>query len=320
MIYAYLDLNVFDRLQKKDNLDKETYELYSKIEELITTQKIVCPYSNAHINDLLRGHLKNPEFIPKHLENIRKLTNNLCIVQYWGNPQITWHYREIEEFFQSALDDKEATTKPFTALLSWDESGLAKNFFELLRLAPVPSNLINIFDLNPIFYRLFPKTKTDKNLLALCEDLYEFSNNTKKDYSLYKSLRTYANQSIAKAKIEKKLVRQLTDMSTSPTYLNIDEIWEQYSPKTKTSENPVYQKIIDTYFKIDLKGYKSDDKFSNLFDDSLHVFYGAHCDYFITNDDNCHYKAAETYHKLGINTRAIKPKDLIYFIDSKNLT
>ena len=77
-------------------------------------------------------------------------------------------------------------------------------------------------------------------------------------------------------------------------------------PKNKTSENSTYQKITDTYFKIDIKGYKSDERFSNLIDDALHVFYGAHCDCFITIDDKCHYKAAETYHKLGIATKALK--------------
>ncbi|MBN4062015.1 MAG: hypothetical protein COA57_08155 [Flavobacteriales bacterium] len=97
--------------------------------------------------------------------------------------------------------------------------------------------------------------------------------------------------------------------SDIPVYLNIDEAWEEYAPKTKTSDNPAYQKITDTYCKIDFRGYKSDEKFSNLIDDSLHVFYGARCHYFVTIDDKCHYKAAETYHELGIQTKALKPNE-----------
>ena len=48
-----------------------------------------------------------------------------------------------------------------------------------------------------------------------------------------------------------------------------------------------------------------------MIDDALHVFYGAHCDYFLTIDDKCYYKAAETYYKLGINTKALKPNEFV---------
>lgn len=80
------------------------------------------------------------------------------------------------------------------------------------------------------------------------------------------------------------------------TYLNLDEAWEKYAPKT--SDNPAYQKITDTYLKIDFRGYELDEKFSNLIYDSLLVYYESYCDYFVTRGDKYHYKAAETYHKL----------------------
>lgn len=312
MIYAYLDWNVFDRLEKKDTLEEEQHNLYSKIERLISDNKIVCPYSNAHINDLLRGHANNPTYIPKHLLTLKRLTNNLCITQYWGNAQTTWHYRDVVEFFNSALEDKEVTFKPFTELIDSDETGLWQKQLDLLRGIPVPQNFNEIYKANPIFNSLFPRTKTQMNLLTLCEDLYDFSNNAKKDYSLYKALRNYANQISAKMKNQQKMLKEINKSASEiPSYLNIEESWEKYAPKNKTSDNPAFQKIIDTYFKIDFKGYKADERFSNMIDDSLHVFYGAHCDYFITIDDKCHYKASETYHKLGIATIAMKANEFI---------
>ena len=59
----------------------------------------------------------------------------------------------------------------------------------------------------------------------------------------------------------------------------------KYAPKTKThTRTQNFQRLTDTYFKIMIsKGYKSDDRFSNMIDDSLHVSYAAHCDYFIAN-------------------------------------
>ena len=47
-----------------------------------------------------------------------------------------------------------------------------------------------------------------------------------------------------------------------------------------------------------------------MFDDSMHTFYGAHCDYFVTNDDRCKYKAEQTFKKLKINTVVIKADEI----------
>jgi hypothetical protein len=315
MIHAYLDLNVFDRIEKKNNLEEDQRNTFSRIEHLILDGEIICPYSNAHINDLLRGYAKSSAYISRHLETIERLTKNLCIIQFWGNNQATWLYRDIEEFFNSALEDKEVTLRPFTELMDWDETGLAKSYYELLSVIPVPLSFKEIYNANPIFNLIFPRTKTKMNVLAMCEDLYDFSNNLKKDYSLYKSLRSFYNTGRAKLIKQHKLLTVIDkSMSELPAYLNHDAVWEKYAPKIKSSNNPAYQTIINTYFKIDFKGYKSDEKFPNLSDDALHVFYGAHCDYFVTLDDNCHYKAAETYHKLGITTIAAKPTELLSYL------
>lgn len=317
MKYTYLDWNVFDRIEKQNRVDEKDRIIFSAIEQLIFENKIICPYSNAHINDLLRGYSNDPSYIPSHLETLKRLTNNLCIVQYWGNSQTTWHFRDVTEFFNSALEDNEVTAKSFAELIDWDETGLWRIQLELFRLIPMPTKFKEIYKANPVFNLIFPRTKAEMTMLAFCEDLYDFSNNAKKDFSLYKSLRTFVNHAKAKLKNQQKMLKEI-DKSTSqlPTYLNLDEAWEKYAPKTKISDNPAYQKITDTYCKIDFRGYKSDEKFSNLIDDSLHVFYGAHCDYFVTIDDKCHYKAAETYHKLGIATKAMKPNEFISIMNT----
>ncbi|MDF2454088.1 MAG: hypothetical protein K0R51_81 [Cytophagaceae bacterium] len=313
MTYIYLDWNVFNKIEKKDELDNQEKEAYQYIEELILNKKIITPYSNAHINDLVRGYEKNPGFISQHLATLKRLTKNLAVVQYWGDKQTTWHYRDVEEFFQSSLDDIETSTGSFSELLGWDQTGLWSVQLSLFRMQKLPEQFKELYRANPIFNKIFPKSKIEPNMLSLCEDLYDFSINAKKDYSLYKSLRNYVNQSRLKFKQQPQLFRGLDkSMAGIPSHLNYDKVWEEYSAKSKTSYNPIYQKITDTYCKIDFKGYKSDDKFSNLIDDSLHVFYAGHCEYFITIDDKCHYKANETYKELKISTIAIKP---IEFMD-----
>ena len=82
-----------------------------------------------------------------------------------------------------------------------------------------------------------------------------------------------------------------------------------YEPKSKTSENKAYSKIIETFYKYDLQGYKTDSNFNNMFDDALHTFYASHCDFFMTNDDRCKYKAEKTFEKLKIKTKVIKAEE-----------
>lgn len=82
-----------------------------------------------------------------------------------------------------------------------------------------------------------------------------------------------------------------------------------FKEKSRASENNVYSKIIETFYKYDLQGYKTDSNFNDMFDDALHTFYASHCDFFITNDDRCKYKAEKTFDKLKIKTIVIKANE-----------
>lgn len=88
--------------------------------------------------------------------------------------------------------------------------------------------------------------------------------------------------------------------------MNIFEISDFYGPKTKTSENPIFSKVIETFYKYDLQGYKTDANYNNMFDDPMHTFYASQCEYFITNDDRCNYKAQKTFERLKLKTVVLK--------------
>lgn len=321
MRHVYLDWNVFDKIEKMHELDNEEKQIYSQIENLLLVENLIAPYSNAHINDLIRGYNKNPVYIPQHLKTLQRLTNNLCIVQYWGQKEVLWHFRDPEEYFNTAINDLESSFESFEDLFKIDETGLMEAVFGLYKNIPVPANFREIYKANPIFAEIYPKTRTEMTFYALCEDIFDFSRNAKKDYNLYKTLRSFVNQSRAKMKKQDKLFKELDKaMSGIPSQLDFDSAWETHAAKTKTSDNPIYQRVTDTYFRIDFKGFKSDERFSNMIDDALHVFYGAHCDYFVTIDDKCHYKAIETYKHLGIQTKVFKPKDFVEMMNEKTET
>ncbi len=315
MTHVYLDWNIINQIEKGSN------PIYEKIKKLITDNKIITPYSNAHINDLVRGYEKNPDYIEGHLSIIKELTKNLCIVQYWGEKNVKWHYRDINEFFNSALEDIETSPKSYSELFSsFDDtmpgtSALWEFQLSLLKSEKLPDTFKTAFK-DPTFSRMFPKAKVEMTMLALHEDIFNFSFNAKKDYTLYKTIRNYVNQNRVKLKDQSKMFRGIDkSMEGIPSHLKFNDHWETYSGKTKITDNPMYQKITGTYQKIDFRGFKSDDKFANLIDDSLHVFYGAYCEYFVTIDDKCFYKAVETYRELKIDTKVLKPEDFLLFIE-----
>ncbi len=302
---VYFDLNIFDRIEKKASLPKPDEELYTELEDLVLNKKITVPYSNAHLNDLSRGYKKNPKYVKGHLDYIEKLSNNLCICQYWNRKEATWHYRNIHEFFESLLSEFDVMSGSFVDLMEFDDLDVP-NPTKLLKYIPLPDNWNQLYKVDPIFEIMFPRSKTEQNKLALTEDIFDFQKRLKSDYGLYKKFRAYLIKSSNVLRDNGKFYKSLgINLREKPKHLDFIDLLDEYTPNTKTSENKKYSKIMDVFYKHDLKGYKSDGKYSNMIDDSLHTFYGAHCDFFITNDDKCKYKAEKTYERLKINTRVI---------------
>ncbi len=61
---VYLDWNVYDRIEKIESLLSNQKELYRNLVKFLSREDIYVPYSIAHLNDIRRGHLKNPDFSP----------------------------------------------------------------------------------------------------------------------------------------------------------------------------------------------------------------------------------------------------------------
>jgi len=301
---AYIDLNIFDRLEKLDKLEQPDKGLYQALYSLLTEKHIVTAYSNAHLNDLFRGYKKNPTYIDGHLANIKSFTDNLCICQYWGEKTAKWHYRDIFDFFNEKVTEWEFEPNSYDDLFK--DEPLIRQTIELYKLIPLPPEFKKGY-IDPMFGIMFPLSKIHNNQYALQSDIYNFQSRLKSDYGLYKSFRTYLLTSLQKVKNNKDLIKSVnSNFKDLPKHLELTDIFDAYTPDNKTSDNSMYSKIIDVFFKYDLAGYKSDGHFNNMFDDALHTFYAAHFDYFITNDDSCKYKAEKTFDKLKIKTKVIK--------------
>lgn len=318
----YLDWNIFNKLEHLENLEAEVESHYLLLYQLITKKHFLAPYSNAHISDLSRGYYKDPSYTPAHLANITKLTENLCLTQYWGEGKVRWHYREPKEFLESAIKDNDEMATTFTDLLgsiSDDSLGSALANLQtlLLKMMPVPATFRQIYSHNPIFNSIYPRTKTEMNAYALCEDLYSFSYKVRNDYALYKNFRKFLTESKQKLPQYRKLFNSAeSNLSGKTKYLTWDELWDHASPKFKDSANHDYDKVMKLFTTTDLKGYRQDERFANMIDDGLHCFYAAHCDYFITIDKRCADKARLVYDKLGVATAVFSPAEFHSYASS----
>ena len=301
---VYIDLNIFDRLEKFDKLSEVDKPNYQTLLTLLTDKKIITAYSNAHLNDLFRGYRKNPDYIDGHLNNIKKFTDDLCICQYWGEKNAIWHNRDIFTFFQEKVDEWEFEPDSYDDLFK--NEPLMKSALELHKLVPLPPEFKKGY-VEPMFGIMFPLSKIHNNQYALQSDIYNFQSRLKSDFGLYKAFKTYLLTSLNKIKNKPQLLKSVnTNFKELPKHLELTDIFDAYTPKNKTSDNILFSKVIDTFFKFDIAGYKTDGHFNNMFDDALHTFYGAHFDFFITNDDRCNYKAKKTYERLKIQTKVIK--------------
>jgi hypothetical protein len=317
---AYLDWNIFNKLENTVTLKAEETVVYTAIETSILEGNVLVPYSNAHISDLARGYLKNPAFTEGHLHNINRLTNNFCIVQYWGEQKVKWHVRDPHEFLNSTLDESEITAGSFADLLYLEDEPVMNALWDLqkslLRRQPVHPSFQDIYAFDPIFKTLFPRTKEEMNVLALCEDLFQFGSRIKSDYALYKHFQKFLTQLRLKlpqyqrlyAKTQQKVIGK-------PLYLNWAEMVDKAIEDVRhKSPNAAYDKIFNLFTGYDLKGYHTDERFSNLIDDALHCFYSAHCDYFVTIDKRCSAKAKKVFEQLKLRTKVVTPYELIDLI------
>lgn len=230
---VYFDLNIFDRIEKKAKLSESENEIYTELENLVLNGQITVPYSNAHLNDLFRGFQKNPNYVYGHLNNIEKLTKNLCICQYWGRKETTWHYREIREFFNEKQTEWEFEFESFDDL--FDE---IPNVYLPFKLIPLPKEWKIAYQQDSMFGIMYPKSKIENTYYSLFEDIFNFQSRLKSDFGLYKAFKAHLIRSVNKIKNNKEMLKAIKgNFKDLPKHLDVFELSDLYAPKSKTSEN-----------------------------------------------------------------------------------
>ncbi len=302
-MYIYLDLNIFDRLEKIERLRPEEAEPYKFLLHCFGSGVFITLYSHAHITDLTRAY--NPEettALEGHLRNIGALTKNLCVCLVDGDADVTLAEMDIFTYFYYVLEASEniGTTEDIMALFP-------EHFNDD---SPIPPEMEKALE-NPLVQRLYPNTFKTRMMKSMLEDNIDAVQKMREDPSLFRDVKKMmnpANMSEFKKtlalgeKLDKEVEKNLKN-------LNFEAQLDKYGPKGKMNDNVWYDKIVNLYFRTDFKGYKTDREFTGLLVDAEHTFYASHCSIFITNDDRCHYKAKEVYKQLNLKTEVFTAKE-----------
>ncbi|KYG85515.1 hypothetical protein AWW67_14125 [Roseivirga seohaensis] len=114
MIRVYLDWNLYSIL-KQPKLEPHLI-LNSFLQA--NSDKIQLVYSSSHLDDLSETSSGKRIELQKDLLHLSRMTNNICIVSYWGSEKVILDNRDPTEFFHSNLKNN---------------SGFVLGFFEWLR-------------------------------------------------------------------------------------------------------------------------------------------------------------------------------------------
>jgi hypothetical protein len=86
MIRLYLDWNIFTTLRQTKSLANDNERnVFEMLQNVISSNraKIILPYSNGHLNDLLKSYKKGErERVKQSLKFISFLTQDICLTQY----------------------------------------------------------------------------------------------------------------------------------------------------------------------------------------------------------------------------------------------
>lgn len=322
MIRVYLDWNVFSYLYNF----RETKEPYISLNRTLVSQKnnLLIPYSSAHLSDLVVSYNKSEKGKVKTIENLdylAELTNHHCILHDAIKNKTYPDNYNIQDYFQQLLENDN--------LLS---ANAVDDLFKGMEMDGLLSAMMNIFKLMPSGMKHI-KPETTLPEPSVLNDMhkgftesssfYELMNETLKLTNKYNTepayYRSIRNISLEELHISNdytqasdplnELDKALQSSAFQKTFIEFAETnLKNYFGNKAPSKFDIFTNY---YIILDFLGYYRDKVFKNMLQDSFHAYYGAHCDFFVTDDDNTYHKAKAIYKHFNIKTIVCKSQQFV---------
>lgn len=312
----YFDWNIFSSLKQLN----EKSEPYKTIFSIINKNQddLILPYSPAHLNDLNRSFNKSEKakkLTYEDLDFLGNLSRNLCLYEDYKTKTVSPMVRSPRDYFDEQQKKQGIDYFDSENLFSEEEDPAIQKMWNalinLLKIIPSGIDLTQINELPPEYKKvqdLFDLTKKESNFLNFMKDISKVLSNPAEYSNVYWDSR---NASIKQMKVDTNpenwcdpfdyLDKVLSKAKVGKTFREMMDSTLKQTNKDKSASR--FDHFVKYYISLDTFGFHRDSKLPNLIDDATHSYYGAYCDYFVSNDRRTCAKAKAVYEQMNISTK-----------------
>lgn len=315
---VYFDSNVFRYLKNKDG---KYCEAYNKL--LTYKDRIIYYFSYAHLSDLKQD---KTEMKFDDLSFMETLVDNNYLNIRNEEDVVNVTVANPSEAFNS-LDDI-SVSDLFKEVLSeeYDENPELKKIIKDLFETSIEdfgiSGIHEINDLENPLNGIFPSLDKNTTLLDFVLKMWEGFDKFNKDSSVWRNLRKYSieNLNLKNFDIDINDVdfdEKLKNTSLQKSFLEFVE--DTFKNNESLNNQRRYNFFTTAYTCLNMLGLDREKNkkvvFSSFQNDAQHAFYGAHCEYLITDDIQLLAKAKSLYKLFDIETKVLSLDEFIKVLD-----
>ncbi|MBK8296833.1 MAG: hypothetical protein IPK91_06055 [Saprospiraceae bacterium] len=291
------------------------------------TNNVLIPYSSAHLSDLLTSYKQSETGkIQTELDllYLEKLTTNNCIL-YDYQSQSTYPFAyPINKYFAELLEGDSIKVGNFDNFLNYFSNKDLNDSLNasLDKLKLIPSGI------DPDKYKLLPPkfdkfkdtfclNKSNTNYYDLLKGSFDIIAGYHEDPDMYRQLRNAvleeAGLLLDYSKCENPIKEISKRLKNSILNMTFEEFAENnIKSQFKNKKPSKFDIFTNHYILLDFLGYQRDKRMKNLIQDAFHAYYGAHCDFFVTDDKNTYHKSKALYEYFNIETIVCNTKEFIW--------
>lgn len=344
MIRVYLDWNVFSYLKSF----KESKEPYISLERILSNNKpnILIPYTSAHLSDLstsFKQSEKGKEKTLQDLDYLARITDHHCLMLDNKIGRTYSDIYNIHDYFFQMLDSSTMLDDGLSGLFrETSMADLFSSITDVLKLLPSgidPATFESLFVTDqtveeevtdetpkepPVLKETFQNLLNASSYLDFLNNTVGLINKYNNEPTLYRSVRNATLEELELSNDYTQSPDPIEEISklleTSAFKMNFTALSEANIKNFFGDKVPSRFDIFTNYYRtLDFVGYYRDKVFKNMVQDSFHAYYGAHCDFFVTDDNNTYHKARVIYEHFNIETVVCKTQQFISDFYGKEL-
>lgn len=314
MIRVYLDWNIISKLKTPE---------FTEIKAFFTENrdKISFPFSPAHFEDISKSDSPNNA---KLMEDITTM-DALCQSNHMSYdkdldiaaPYIATPSQYYTEYKSDTVSIDTVTSPSYLASLLADiDNPLVVSIINHLLDTPISFPKWDMPITNPV-YDIFVNLQNVSTIRELIYEAMSIIHRVTTDKETYKAFRSVIDPKLLgqiqgpASCIVPALDQILMQVGSPMGFMDmVKSIQQKKDNGNRMSLFTTAYILLDMLYKHD-KLPKKGNNATNVITDAMHAYYGAFCDYFVTDDRKLADKARVLYHEFNINIPIITSKELI---------